>query len=419
MKTVRAGICVLVTFAVAAFGSVGPQAEFIMVMGTLGLLVIWSLRAIRLGQAQVRRNGLYLPLLGLCGVAAAQTAFGLTAYPYATKVELLKLGAYLFLGFLAVESFPGEKELETLVWFLASLGFFVSLFGVVQYFTWDGKLYWVWEVANASTSFGPFVDRDHFAGFVELTAPFAFALLFSGAARQDALPLASLFGVLPVGASVLSASRGGIVSLFVELVILEMLVGRRSKPSVRLLRSVLIVVLCGAASAWLGIEGASQRFKNLAASGISGDRRISIYRDTWRIFLEHRWIGTGLGTLEAVFPRYESFYDGAIVDHAHNDYLELLADTGIAGGACGLLFIALLFRRGLSNLQQAVTPLLSAFYGGALAACAGFLLHSAVDFNLHIPSNALLFFLLAFLACSPVRSRSGAGKMTRPAELRG
>jgi len=127
-----------------------------------------------------------------------------------------------------------------------------------------------------------------------------------------------------------------------------------------------------------------------------------MYKDTWRIFVDHPWIGTGLGTLQFVYPRYESRYDGYVVDHAHNDYLELLADTGVAGGFCGIAFLVLLFRQGFLNLRSATTPFGVAFHSGGLAACSGLLLHSAVDFNLHIPSNALLFFLIAFTGSSPL-----------------
>jgi len=123
-----------------------------------------------------------------------------------------------------------------------------------------------------------------------------------------------------------------------------------------------------------------------------------MYEDTWRIFREHPWTGTGLGTLIAVYPRYQSFYNGTTVDHAHNDFLELLADTGLVGGLCGALFIGLLFRRGFANLQVAAGGSARALIVGPLVACAGLLLHGSVDFNLHIPSNALIFILLASLA---------------------
>ena len=99
-----------------------------------------------------------------------------------------------------------------------------------------------------------------------------------------------------------------------------------------------------------------------------------------------------------MYPRYASFYNGLTVDHAHNDYLELLADTGIVGGVCGLAFIGLLFWQGLASLQSERGLFARALVAGSIAACLGLLLHSLVDFNLHIPSNCLIFLLLSCIA---------------------
>ena len=117
--------------------------------------------------------------------------------------------------------------------------------------------------------------------------------------------------------------------------------------------------------------------------------------------------GHRAGTLIVVYPRYESFYNGTTVDHAHNDFLELLADTGLVGGVCGALFIGLLFRRGLASFQVAAGGSARALVAGPLVGCAGMLLHSFVDFNLHIPSNALIFLLLASLATKALRFAPG------------
>jgi hypothetical protein len=72
----------------------------------------------------------------------------------------------------------------------------------------------------------------------------------------------------------------------------------------------------------------------------------------------------------------------------------------LIGALCSLAFIVLLFRSALANLQSDQSRFLLAVRAGALVACSGLLLHSLVDFNFHIPSNALLFFLLAALATS-------------------
>ena len=398
MTAIRVGICVLVAFSVLANGAVEPWSEAILEIGAASLFLLWGILAIRQRQVRIRWNWLYLPLLSLGGFALVQRLFGLSAYPYATKIELLKAGACLLLFFLTAESFHTGEEGKLFVWFLVSRGVLVSLLAIVQYFTFNGKLYWFLVLRHGGVPFGPFVNPNHFAGFVELTDPIGLAMLFSGAVRRDKLPLLILLTVVPIGALVLSASRGGITIFLFEFVLLTFLVRRPGKEGKHLLKASALALVSGFFAIWLGVGWTVERFENLTRGDISHNRRVSMLRDTWQIFRHHPWTGTGLGTLETVYPRYESYYDGLVVDHAHNDYVELLADTGLIGGVCMVGFVALLVWRGLSNLRATRNPVCRSFYGGSLVGCAGLLLHSLVDFNLHIPSNALLFFLLAAMA---------------------
>jgi O-antigen ligase len=132
------------------------------------------------------------------------------------------------------------------------------------------------------------------------------------------------------------------------------------------------------------------------------------------MFSAHPVTGSGLGTLVAVYPRYETIYDGHVVDHVHNDYVEVLAETGMAGGICGMAFLCLLYREGRKGFQSERSHFGRGLRAGAIVALSGLLLHSCIDFNLHIPSNALLFLLQAFLATSDPISPDPRGGLTRP-----
>jgi O-antigen ligase len=391
-------MCVLIAFAVLSFGGVKPWGQAVLEIGGSGLFLLWGILAFRRRQVEVYWNWLYLPLIGLGALGLVQYAFGLTAYPYATKMELLRWGACALIFFLAVESFRTTDQAKELVWFLVVLSFFVSLFAILQYFRFNGKLYWFFPLEPDAEPFGPFVNRDDFAGFVELTAPLGSALVLFQAWRREKLPLLLLFTVLPIGALVLCASRGGIIGFAFGFVLLLFLSREHHIGKRQLLGAAALVLVAGSFVVWLGVREATQRLGSLSTEEISRDRRVSMYLDAWQIFLHHPWVGTGLGTLAVVYPGYESYYDGLIVEHAHNDYLELLADTGLAGGLCGLAFVVLLFRQGFTNLQSAEGRLHRAICAGSMAACAGLLLHSLVDFNLHIPSNALILIVLASLA---------------------
>jgi O-antigen ligase len=135
---------------------------------------------------------------------------------------------------------------------------------------------------------------------------------------------------------------------------------------------------------------------------VTGGKRASMRHDSWRIFRDHLWTGTGLGTLPIVFPAYESLYDARFVNHAHNDYLEMLADTGLIGGVCCASFLGLFFFCSLNQLLVTDKSFAAALHLSGLVACCGFLVHGLVDFNLHMPGNALLFFLMTHLATAPV-----------------
>lgn len=400
MKTIRVGICFLLAFATLAHGAVEVWSESILELGAALLFALWGIRTFWDPPKEIRWNPLNWPLLALIAYGLAQCALGWTAYAYLTRSELLRLVAYFLLFFLAAQVFRERAQLRAFVWFLLFLGFAVGLFAIIQFFTSNGKLYWFRELAEGGLPFGPFVNRNHFAGFVELIAPVGLALLVFRGVRRDLVPLTGLFTIVQVGALFLSASRGGIVSFGFELAVLVVLVWVLRAGRLRLGAVAMVLLAAVTLIAWLGIGQAIERFSQIRSGEVSLGRRVAMFKDTWRIFEDHPGTGIGLGTLVIVYPQYETTYDGRIVEHAHDDYVEALAETGLPGGLCGVAFLFLLFREALSRLEEKQSPFSLALHAGGLVACAGLLVHSFVDFNLHIPSNALLFLLQAFLATS-------------------
>jgi len=401
MRAIRVGICVLVTFAVLAHGAVEPWSEAVLEVGAAVLLLLWAWEVSVGGEYKVVWNPLLWPLLGLWGVAALQLAAGITVYPFQTRIELLKYTALLALFFLCAQSYRKLEHWHGFVWFLLILGFAVSVFAILQHFTFNGKLYWVREIQFGGIPFGPYVNRNHFAGLVELLIPPGLAILILRAERRDQLPLVALFTLFPIGALFLSASRGGIISFLGEIGLLAFLILFRRREGKELAAAGLVVVLAIAIVSWLGIGRALERFASYKTLEVSEGRRIEMLQGTWRIFLDHPIAGTGLGTLQEVFPLYETIYDGLIVNHSHNDYAEALAETGVIGGLCGLAFLVLLVWTGWKNIVAEKEVMNLAYHAGALVACFGLLVHATVDFNFHIPSNALIFLLQAALATSP------------------
>jgi len=410
MNAIRAGLLFLFAFSVLAFGAVEVWSESVVEIGAAVLLIIWAFITFRKADANVEWNPLNWPLLGLLAAGLLQLAFHTSAYAYFTRTELLRLTAYIVIFFLVAQAFRTRRDLTQLAWFVISFSFAVCLFGIIQHFTSQGKIYWYRELALGGDLFGPYVNRNHFAGFVELTVPVGLGLMVFRGLRRDVFPLATLLTIIPVSALVLSGSRGGIVSFAFQVGVLALLVrSRRSKEGPKMAVVAIVALAAVGLIVWIGAGKAIERFSNLPQSDTSLSRRFSMARAAGHIVRDHPILGSGLGTLVVAYPRYETVYDGKVVEHAHDDYMELLAETGLAGGICGLAFLALLYRQARKNFEAAQGHFSRGLHAAAIVAVAGLLFHSFVDFNLHIPANALLFLLQAQLACSaPLSSEAPA-----------
>jgi O-antigen ligase len=406
MRFLRIAFCVLIAFSVLAFGAVEEWAQAGLELGAAALLVFWAVRLYLWRTEEIYLSPFFLPLTAFLLVVMAQLTFHTTASSYDTRVELQLLIAYLILIHLMNQAYLQSRHWRGLVWFLMGLGFFVSIFGILQQVTSSGKLFWFREMRYGGYPFGPYVNRNHFAGFAELMIPIALVPLVLGKVRHERLFLVSLFALVPIIALVLSASKGGIVSLTVELALLFVLLLVRRIRSKYVLLGGIVVLGALLAVSWIGVQQVLERFSNHAALEVTSGKRAAMRQDTWRIFRDHPVLGTGLGTLQMVFPSYDSLYDGRIVNHSHNDYLEALAETGILGGLCCAWFLGVLVVDCLKGLGGLGSSLNSALNLSGLVGCSGLLVHSLFDFNLHIPANALLFFVAAHLATARIQSDS-------------
>ncbi len=418
MKPVRVGICILLAFAVLAFGGVEEWSQAVLEVGFAALLVLWAVRIFSWHQEQIILSPLLFPLLAFTLVVAAQLVFRKTASVYDTRMQLQLLLVYLILLLLLPQAYYRMNHWRGLLWFLMSLGFFVSVFGLLQHLTFNGKLYWIREMRYGGYPFGPYVNRNHFAGFAEILIPVALVPLVLGKVRRERLLLVGLFAMVPIVALILSASRGGIISFVVELLVLfALLLVRRIRSQYMLAGGVLVLCALLVVSG-IGVQQVIERFTNHHVLDVTLGKRASMRVDTWHIFLDHPYLGTGLGTLQLVFPPYETLYDAKIVNHSHNDYLEALAETGIPGGLCCVWFLAVLFIESIRGLKELGRSFGAALNLTGLVGCSGLLVHSLVDFNLHIPANALLFFVSAHLATARLQTQSPGEPEVAPPRIR-
>ena len=414
MKAVRIGLCVLFAFSVFAHGVVEVWSESILEIGASLLFIIWVFLAYRDPEITIQWNPLNWPFLGFIGIGVLQLVAALERESVFHSSRTASIQRLLHRLLPHRTGLSGTGDLVKLIWFLVLLGFSVGLLGIIQFFTSPDTIYWIRSLPEGGTVFGPYVNRNHFAGFVELVAPVGLALLVFRGMRRELFAITGLLTIIPVGALILSGSRGGIVCFAFEVAVLALLARtRKGLQGATMIAIAFVGVASIALIAWLGAGKAIERFSKTRIGDVSLSRRASMFRGAEHIFLDHPVKGVGLGTIVTVFPGYDTGYDGRVVDHVHNDYIEALAETGILGGLCGVAFLWLLFTGARRSFVAEQGHFSRAFHAGAIAALCGILLHSCVDFNLHIPSNALLFLLQVYLATSMPFSSEGPSSHRR------
>ncbi len=215
----------------------------------------------------------------------------------------------------------------------------------------------------------------------------------------------------------LSGSRGGMAAFVAQMVVLGVLLVRKREGSWKqplMLGAFLATIVVFLV--WIGGNELTQRLISIhseAREEINGGVRLSIDRDCLRMFLKRPFLGWGLGTFPIVYPEFRSFYTTFFVNEAHNDYLQLLVETGLAGFAIAGWFLVLVFRRAAGKLKNWTETASGALTVAALLGCVGILVHSVFDFNLQIPANAALFYVLCAIAAAAPLQESQRRRVLR------
>jgi O-antigen ligase len=402
-----ARILLIATLALAtlAFGAVQAWAWGAMIVLAASALVLWAWGNSRKDAIRIAWTPLFFP-------ASLFLLLGFVQYfehAISTRESLVKLTADLIVFFLAIQLWStGSRAVRRFALSVALLACALALFALLQYFSDPTTIYGFVKPRWGGWIFGPYVNHNHYAGLMEMLIPIAICWLISlwSQPQHRRRVVMAAFPMLIALASVpLSGSRGGLVALLVEIVLLALILWRHL-PGIRHPHLAAVTLLSVAAATamflWLDPGQVSQRLRTLAdvnraPEATLGERRL-LTHDTLRMFADHPWLGTGLGSFATIYPRYRSFASDLDWDHAHNDYAEALAETGIVGGALIVAALGLFFVGAFSNLRQRLESTSGWIRLGAAVGCCGLLIHSLADFNLHIPANAAWFSLCAGIA---------------------
>ncbi len=427
----RASLIALLLAAPLAFGAVQAWAWGAMAVGAFLLLLFWSVASARQGQVKLLWSPLYVPAgFGFLG-GVIQFAGHLTMDPTATREALLKLSTDIILFFLVRQLFlapasapdprwgSGGKgrwprweayRADTLSdsplrWTLVSYTFLLALFAIFQFFSSDTLIYGM--VKSPGWTFGPYVNHNHYAGLMEMLIPLSVASALPALRKQSSAAVVVCLLLIPIASLLLSGSRGGFISLLGEALLAIVLVFWCGPRSVRKLTSLVggaALVAAALLFVWMAPRHVAERLAKMGDGTHPPEmelrNRSVAARDSLGIWRDHPWLGSGLGSFETVFPRYQSFPSDFLWDHAHNDYAEALAETGLAGGAVILTGLGLFIWLAFGNLRERLGRPTGWIPFAAALGCCGILVHSFADFNLHIPANAAWFVVCLAIATS-------------------
>ncbi|HKU24808.1 MAG TPA: O-antigen ligase family protein [Candidatus Sulfotelmatobacter sp.] len=408
-----AGLCLVLFFAIFAFGAVDEWSTFALEAGAAALFLAWAAQQVLSGRLQLSQNPLYVPALGFFVLIVAQLAFRTTAYPYASKYELLQYIAYGIVLLIATECLQEEALRRKFGFTLISFGVAYAFYALAQELTSSGKFFWFYTPRFHGSIFGSYVNHDHYAGLMEMLVPFPLVIAMGRMVRGAKRVLVAFCAVLMATTVVLSGSRGGMLALAFEVIAFAALsLYQRRNARIALGTSAVCISV-------LGLLLFMGKGKILGRLGELGpDIRFKIGKDCLKIFLHRPLLGWGLGTFPTIYPTFRSFYTNLFVNEAHNDYAQLLVETGAVGFGLMLWFVYLLYRRGFPTSRRWEFKWDGAVSLAALLGCTALLLHSLVDFNLHVPANAAVFYALCGLAVTRPASQASKLDTSRISEYR-
>lgn len=391
------GLLVLLMFGPLAFGATQAWSQFIQRTFALVLGGMWLVRCYRRGMIDLSNNPLLVPAAFFFGFAVLQLVASLTAYRYATMSEALNLIPCGIVLLLAGELLSSRRRLYQFVLAMAIFGFAVSLFALLQDSSNTDKIYGVVPVHYLSVFiYGPYVNHNHYAGLMEMLTPLACAVgLFETGVKRNLL----LFATIVMATSiVLSRSRGGVIGIAASATFVCITLYRRDREHRASLAILGVIAAVGILVALLANRSGLHRL-----SEMQDDYRVAIYSDSICMWLDRPLLGFGWGTFPVVYPQFRSFYTDTFINHAHNDYLETLTETGLVGAALAGWFLFAMFRGGMRKIADKSDSKGSTLSLGLLAAIVALLAHSFMDFNLHIPANAAIFYSVCAAAATPFR----------------
>ena len=317
----------------------------------------------------------------------------------------------LFLFFLVFrETFISDKNLKILIRILLGVAILEAIYGIIQALVPSLGVLWVDYIKSyLGDARGTYINRNHFAGFMEMMLPLGLAYTLAAGSWHKKISFKALISsdrsnfqfFLSIGlivmalALLLSQSRAGIFSGvlgFLTFALLMRSSGGELPRSFWVVISV-IVAMVSFYSIKIGIDPVLERFLRIGKA----TSRFDIWRDSMAMIKDHPF-GIGLAAFKQVFPVYNvsNFSDTRFI-YMHNDYLQLLVETGWIGflalvGGFYIFLVRSIFK--IQHMRLQSDPMRFFLSIGALSGLVSMAFHSFFDFNLQMPANCVYFVML-------------------------
>jgi O-antigen ligase len=395
----------LLLFGPLAFGAVESWSIGIMQVVVGLLFALWAVRQVGAGELEIIGNPLFLPMLLFAGLILWQLVTGRTANRADTFSTALLYYTYGLLCFLAVQCLRKTSQVKTLGLALCGYGFTVAMFALLQGLASNGKVYWLRTLQFDGWIYGPYVNHNHYAGLMEMLTPIPLVIFLFVDVSGPRKALAAVAAAVMASTIFLSGSRGGMVAFAAQMALLVSFLIKRGKNWRATLGIGAFLAIVLGLLAWLGGGELVERMASIHSTTrteLSGGTRLQIDRDALKMFAQKPVLGWGLGVFPEIYPQFGSLSTNLQV-MTHNDYLQLLVEMGAFGFATVPWFLLVLFRSALKKFKHWPPDTDTAVTLAATMGVTGILIHSFVDFNLHIPANAALFYVLCVVAAQEPR----------------
>jgi O-antigen ligase len=403
----------ILIFGPLAMGAVDAPA-FLVIQGlAVAAMLLWALRLWLNPKPR-----LLWPPLGWVVLAFMALAVGryLTAdIEYVARQEMIQMLLYGFLFLVVVNNLYRQETAQIISFPMIFLATGISCYAIYQFFTHSNRV-WGYVSPYAGRASGTYISPNNLAGFLEVLLPLATAYVLVGRMKPVGRILLGYAVLAMLGGTVVTFSRGGWVAVVAALLVL--LVVLTFHRNHRLPAFLLLVVLAGSGTIFVTkyLSKSLSYIKRVEKLEDGGQFDYSVRRDMWvaagQMWRDHFWWGVGPAHYDYRFREYRPQSIQLSPDRAHNDYLNLVTDWGAVGGLVLLAGLAV-FVAGLKKTWRYVRPPENdfgrglsnrfAFFLGAGTGLLALAIHSTVDFNLHIPANAILAVTWLALLSSNLR----------------